>query len=95
MNNKKKSKKRLGKPNRLLYAIVYSVMKRKYTKKYRITFDKSIVKNIKGPAIVVATHTSDQDHILSALTLYPIRPNYIVSEHFMHNPSTAKLLKLI
>ena len=95
MNNKKKSKKRLGKPNRLLYAVVYSVMKRKYTKKYGITFDKSIVKNIKGPAIVVATHTSDQDHILSALTLYPIRPNYIVSEHFMHNPSTAKLLKLM
>lgn len=95
MNNKKKAKKRLGKPNRLLYSIVYWALKRKYTKKYKITFDKSIVKNIKGPAIVIATHTSDEDHILSALTLYPIRPNYIVSEHFMHNPSTAKLLKLM
>ena len=53
------------------------------------------MKDIKGPAIVVATHTSDVDHILSALTLYPIRPTYVVSEHFMHNKSTAGLLKLM
>lgn len=95
MNNKKKSKKRIGKANPLLYAFIYAVFKRKYTKKYRISFDKDIVKDIKGPAIVVATHTSDADHILSALTLYPIRPTYVVSEHFMHNPSTARLLKLV
>ena len=92
---KKKAKKKIGKPNLLLYTIVHAVLKRKYTKKYGITFDKNIVKDIKGPAIVVATHTCDEDHILSALTLYPIRPTYIVSEHFMRNPKTAKLLKLM
>ena len=93
--SKKKSKKRIGKVNRLLYGIVYLFLKRKFTKKYNISFDKSIVKDIKGPAIVVATHTSDVDHILSALTLYPIRPTYIVSEHFVHNQKTAGLLKLM
>ena len=95
MSSEKKHKKKIGKVNPILYSIVHAVLKRKYTKKYHINFDKSIVKDIKGPAIVVATHTSDEDHILSALTLYPIRPTYIVSEHFMHNPSTAKLLKLM
>ncbi len=95
MSKKKNKKNKIGKANRFLYAIVYAVLKRKYTKKYGITYDKSIVKDIKGPAIVVATHTCDVDHILSALTLYPIRPTYIVSEHFMHNPSTARLLKLM
>ena len=92
---KKKAKKKIGKPNLLLYTIVHAVLKRKYTKKYGITFDKNIVKDIKGPAIVVATHTCDEDHILSALTLYPIRPTYIVSEHFMRNQKTARLLKLM
>ena len=92
--SKKKAKKRIGKANPLLYKVVYAV-KKKYIKKYNISFDKDIVKDIKGPAIVVATHTCDEDHILSALTLYPIRPTYIVSEHFMKNPSTAKLLKLM
>ena len=95
MDKKKKKPQKIGKANRLLYAIVHAALKRKYNKKYHIKYDKKIVKSIKGPAIVVATHTSDEDHILSALTLYPIRPTYIVSEHFMHNPSTAKLLKLM
>ena len=95
MNKKKKSKKSIGKANPILYATVYALLKRKYTKKFNITYDKSIVKDIKGPAIVVATHTCDVDHILSALTLYPIRPTYIVSEHFMRNRSTARLLKLM
>ncbi len=95
MNKKRKSKKRIGRANPLLYAIVYTVLKWKYTRKYRIKFDKSAVRAIKGPAIVVATHTCDVDHILSALTLYPIRPTYIVSEHFMHKKSTARLLKLM
>ena len=92
MKNKKK-KKRIGKINPVLYAVVYAVLKPLYTKKYNIKFDKAIVKDIKGPCVVVATHTCDVDHILSGLTLYPVRPNYIVSEHFLHNPSTAKLLK--
>lgn len=95
MNNKKKSKKSIGKPNKLLYAVVYAFFKRKYVKKYGISFDNDIAKSIKGPAIVLASHTSDMDHILSGLTLYPVRPTYIVSEHFTRNPSTAKLLKLM
>lgn len=92
---KKRSKKKIGKANPLLYALVYRILKWKYTRKYNITYDKSIVKDIKRPAIVVASHTCDVDHILSALTLYPIRPTYIVSEHFMHNKKTAGLLKLM
>lgn len=95
MNKKKKFKKKIGKPNPIIYALGYLAIKHRYTKKYGITFDKSLVKTIKGPAIVVATHTCDQDHILSALTLYPLRPTYVVSEHFMRNPKTAKLLKLM
>lgn len=94
MDKKKKSKKRIGKVNPILYAAVYAILKLKY-RKYRISYDKDIVKSIKGPAMVIATHTCDQDHILSALTLYPIRPTYIVSEHFIRNKSTAGLLKLM
>ena len=92
---KRRKTKKIGKVNPLLYALVYAALKRKYTKTYNMTFDKEIVKDIKGPAIVVASHTCDADHILSALTLYPVRPTYIVSEHFMHNKSTARLLKLM
>ena len=91
---KKKKKKSIGKPNLLLYHAVYFIFKHKF-KKYNITYDNDVVKDIKGPAIVVATHTCDNDHILSAMALYPVRPTYIVSEHFMRNKSTARLLKLM
>ena len=94
-HNNKKVRRKLGKVNPVIYAAVYAVLKGRYTRKYGITFDNAAVKDIKGPAIVVATHTSDQDHILSALTLYPIRPTYIVSEHFIRNKKMARLLKLM
>ena len=93
--SKKKSKKKIGKVNPILYFFVYVFFKLTYKRKYGITMDRSVAKKIKGPAIVVATHTCDQDHILSALTLYPIRPTYVVSEHFMRDPKTARLLKLM
>ena len=92
---KKTAKRKIGKVNPVFYALVYAALKRRYTKKYNISFDKEIVKDIKGPAIVVATHTCDQDHILSALSLYPVRPTYIVSEHFIRNKKTAGLLKIM
>ena len=96
MSKKKKSKnKKIGKVNPIFYALVRAFLHRNFTKKYNITYDNAIVKDIKGPAIVVGTHTCDQDHILSALTLYPIRPTYIVSEHFIRNKKTARLLKLM
>ena len=95
MNTKKKTKKRIGKVNPILYAFVYFVIKWQYKLKYKLNIDKTVAKTIKGPAIVLAKHMSDKDHILSALTLYPVRPTYVISEHFIHNPSTARLLKLM
>ena len=95
MSKKKSKKKKIGKVNPIVYFFVYMALKRKYTKRYGIKFDRSVAKDIKGPAFVVATHTCDQDHILSALTLYPLRPTYVVSDHFMRDPKTARLLKLM
>lgn len=95
MSNKKKKKKKIGRVNPILYAVLYAFFKVKFTKKYNITFENDIAKKIKGPAIVIATHSSDQDHLLSAMTLYPIRPTYVVSEHFIRQRSTAKLIRLM
>ena len=95
MSNKKKSKKKIGKVNPILYGVLFATIGSYYRLKYHISFDKKIVKKIKGPAVILAAHTSDQDHILSGMSFYPIRPTYIVSEHFFHNRSTAKLIKLM
>ena len=91
----KKPKKTIGKPNPIIFNAAYAVVKPIFDRKYKISYDNEIVKSIKGPAIILATHTSDMDHILSGLTLYPIRPTYIVSEHFIHNPLTACLVRMM
>ena len=95
MSKNKRKKKKLGRVNPLFYAIVYAIIKPIYTKKYNIHYDNGIVKKIKGPAVVIASHTSDEDHILSGLTLYPLRPNYVASDHHLRNPKTAPLIKLM
>ena len=94
MKEKKKTPKKLGRANPIVYALAYAIVKPIFTKKYNISYDNAIVKKIKGPAVVIASHTSDMDHILSGLTLYPLRPNYIASDHFKYFPLTAMLLKI-
>lgn len=92
-DKKKKQRKLIGKINPFIFAIADFALKPIYSIKYGLRIDRKAIRNIKGPAIVLATHTSDQDHILSGLTFFPVRPTYIVSEHFMHSPSTAPLLR--
>lgn len=90
----KKKKKRIGRINPLLLFFAYLFMRPLYKIKYGLTVDRRQLKSHKGPAIIIAPHTSDMDHIISALALYPIRPTYIVSEHFMKKKKTARLLKI-
>lgn len=93
-DKKKKSKKPIGKINPILYAAANLVVRPIYKLKYGLEIDRKAIKHLKkGPAIVLGSHTCDNDHILSGLTFYPLRPTYIVSEHFMHSPSTAPLMR--
>ena len=95
-DKKQKKKRKVGKVNPILYALVYAFAKPYFTLKYSVKFDKEAVRSMKNkPSIVIATHTCDMDHILSAMTLYPIRPTYVVSEHFTRKKSTARLLRIM
>ena len=92
-DKKNKRKKRIGKINLPFFLVAGFALRLIYKFKYGLTIDRKGIKGIKGPAIVLGSHTCDQDHILSGLTFYPVRPTYIVSEHFMHCPDTATLMK--
>ena len=83
----KKKKKKIGKINPIIYHIGALYCRINYfLKGIRINIDKSGVKDLKGPCLVLAPHTSGQDHILVSLALYPHRPTYVVSEHFVLKP---------
>ncbi len=91
---KKKQQKKIGKINRFLYFLVYIFLYPYYKIRYGITVDNRVLKGEKGPALVIAPHTSNKDHWLVSFALYPIRPTYVISEHFFAKPKLRPILRL-
>ncbi|MCQ2427019.1 MAG: 1-acyl-sn-glycerol-3-phosphate acyltransferase, partial [Clostridia bacterium] len=81
--NKKKNKNRIGKPPAAVYYPAYALGTLFFRIKYNIHVDRSALKGVEGPAIVLAPHVSNQDHVLTAMGVYPRRPTFVLSEHFM------------
>lgn len=92
--SKKAKRKKIGRPNRILYWFMYHVFYPFYHRRYGLTIDAPALRGIKGPAIVLAAHTSNKDHWLMGMALYPTRPNFVVSEHFTKNPALRPLLRI-
>ena len=91
----KKKKNQIGKPPAVLWFFGYCAMKVVYSLKYRVRVDRSAVRGVKGPALILAPHVSGKDHVLTALALYPNRPTYVLSEHFMAKPFLRRVLTMI
>lgn len=85
-------KKRIGRPNLFIYYAACVLAAPFYKTKYNISVDRSGIKDIKGPALVLAPHISGMDHIIMALTLFPHRPTFVMSEHFLNSPLLRKIL---
>ncbi len=79
-------KKVIEKPNKFLYNILVPAAKVFLKFKTNISYDKSGIADLKGPALVLCPHTSNIDFIFVAAALYPERPTFVVSEHFMAKP---------
>ncbi|MBO5051428.1 MAG: 1-acyl-sn-glycerol-3-phosphate acyltransferase [Clostridia bacterium] len=90
----KKKTKKIGKPSRLLYWLIYHFLYPRYRRRYGLTLDTAALKEIKGPALVIAPHTSNKDHWLLGIALYPTRPTFVISEHFMASPKLRPILHL-
>lgn len=80
------------KPPALIYSAAALVMSVKFRTAYGFTVDRGDFAGHRGPAVILATHTSGQDHILSGLALWPERPTFVLSEHFMTTPLLRRVL---
>ena len=78
----KKTPKRIGKPLALLYYPAFLLVSVYYRLRYRVHIDNSALDPEAGAAIVLATHTSNKDHFLTAMALYPRRATFVMSQHF-------------
>lgn len=93
MAKKAKKKHKIGRPNPILYLLTLIVMRPYYALRYGVRIDRSAVKNIRGPAIVLAPHISNQDHFLVGMALWPRRVTFVLSQHFFSFPVLGWFLR--
>ncbi len=91
----KKKPKKIGKPFALLYHPAFLLVSLYYRLRYRVHIDNSALDPTPGPAIVLATHTSNKDHFLTAMALYPRRVTFVMSQHFFEKQALRPILKLM
>ena len=91
MGKAKQKKKTLGKPSALLWLLGYLFFLPFFKLRYRVKIDRGGLGRLRGPGLVLAPHTADADPFLVGLALYPRRPNFVVSAHFLANPKMRKL----
>lgn len=93
---KKKSKStRLGRPSAILWFFAFLVLWPLYRFKYGMRVDRGGVRRIKGPALVLAPHTAEKDPFLIGAAIYPTRPNYVVSAHFLSVPKIRRIFSIL
>lgn len=92
---KKKPTPKIGKPAAWLYHPAYFFVSLFYRIRYRVHINKKALKGLKGGAVVLATHTSNYDHVLTAMALYPRRVTFVMSEHFYANKLLRPFLRLM
>lgn len=90
---KKQSKKGFPKPPAIIYYPAIFLVSIYFRLRYGVTVDKSAAGKITEPSLILANHLSDRDHYLTALGLYPIRPTFVLSAHFMMKRALRPILK--
>ena len=93
---KKKKPQKIGKPAAWLYHPAFIFVSLYYRLRYRVHIYNSELKAMpKGGCVVLATHTSNKDHFLTAMALWPRRVTFVMSEHFFANKPLRPILKIM
>ncbi len=80
------------KPNAFIYYLLNYIMRFFLWLKLRPTYKLDEIRKAKGPAIILCSHTSNLDFLLVSTGLLPLRPTYIMSNHFFEHPKIGKVL---
>ncbi|MBQ0018551.1 MAG: 1-acyl-sn-glycerol-3-phosphate acyltransferase [Clostridiales bacterium] len=90
--NTNKKKTEFKKPNIFVYKLLAFFVRIYLWIKFKPEYKLDELKNIDGPAVILCSHTSNLDFLLLAVGLLPVRPTYIMSNHFFVHPKIGKLL---
>lgn len=83
------------KPNRFLYTVILKYLQFTFLKKYRVKVDKSKIKSLKQPVVVIFNHPSKFDFIWAFVPLYPWKINSVTAYYYFCNYDIGWLLHQI
>ena len=90
--------RKIHKPNKFLYWLIYTLGKLVYKKKYGMRFNfVDDPRKEEGPVIVIANHASRNDYLFVGIPLYPIRFNFVAgyNEFFEDSYTVMEILRAI
>lgn len=82
-------------PNAVLYALAVFFCGLYMRLVYRLRLDRSGIKGLRGPVIVLGNHASNLDFITMACALYPLRLNFMVTTYFFRHFLLGRLLRFM
>lgn len=88
---KKKVNRTVKKPNVFLYYSVAPFIRLYYHLIYNHKVNKSAIKGIEPPYLVVAGHSSWLDYLITSISMFPVRMNYVGAYNFFRD----RLLKSV
>ncbi|MCL1830088.1 MAG: 1-acyl-sn-glycerol-3-phosphate acyltransferase [Oscillospiraceae bacterium] len=62
---------------------------------FRMKIDRSEIKGMKGPLIAIANHQSNTDFIKTALAMWPLKLNFLVSSYYLNSGLLRYLFKKV
>lgn len=83
------------KPNALLFYSVGLIGKLYYRYVFGQSIDKSAVMGMKPPYLVVANHSCWLDYMITAVSMYPVRMNYVAAYNFFRNRLLSKVFNMM
>lgn len=93
--SEKTTKKVIKKPNPFLYYLASLIIAPYLKFMLHTTYDRSGIRDIETPSIVVCPHVSNIDFLLVAVALFPHRPTFVVSQHFIAKPKIRRILEIM
>ncbi|MEA4912923.1 MAG: 1-acyl-sn-glycerol-3-phosphate acyltransferase [Oscillospiraceae bacterium] len=88
-------KNRVRKPCAFLYGLATFCTRIWFTLFYGLRIDRSGVRDVKGPLLLLCNHESNYDFLLCAIGCRPRRFNFMVTTYFYHSTLLARTLRLM
>ena len=93
--DRKSKKKNVKKPNPFVYYPASLIVGLFLRLGLNTTYDRSAIRHISKPSVVICPHVSNIDFLLVAMALFPHRPTFVASRHFTANSVIRQIFRVM